>query len=112
VALVERSDVQATRAFVDTYARARKAIEFLGGRQKAYKLTFGSGPGRTVLKDLAYFCRADRTTFDQDPRISAALEGRRDVWLRIVQHLNLGTEELNELYGGPSITNPQQEINE
>jgi hypothetical protein len=28
------------------------------------------------------------------------LEGRREVWLRIQQHLNLTTEQLFQLYGG------------
>ena len=36
-----------------------------------------------ILSELAHFCRAFETCFHADPRIHAALEGRREVWLRI-----------------------------
>ena len=51
-----------------------------------------------VLKDLAKFCRASETTFHQDPRIHAVLEGRREVWLKIANALNMTPEELYELH--------------
>lgn len=51
-----------------------------------------------VLKDLAKFCRAYDTTFHADARLSAALEGRREVWLRIQKHLNLDADEIYKLY--------------
>lgn len=47
---------------------------------------------QSVLEDLAHFCRANETTFHADPRIHAALEGRREVYLRIMSHLNLDLE--------------------
>lgn len=51
-----------------------------------------------VLKDLAKFCRAHKSTFHADPRIHAVLEGRREVWLKIEQMLNLSPDELYELH--------------
>lgn len=52
---------------------------------------------QAVLKDLAEFCRADKTTFHADPRVHAVLEGRREVWLRIQKYLNLSPDELWDL---------------
>lgn len=75
--------------------------DFIGRRSKAYKQTFGEGDHgsvKIVLKDLAKFCRANGTCFDPDPRVHAALEGRREVWQRIANHLNLSQKELLEIY--------------
>lgn len=79
-----------------------RAIDFLTYRAKAYRLTF-QGPIRenAVLRDLARFCRAFETTaIPGDRDRSLLLEGRREVWLRIVNHLRLTPEQLYELYGG------------
>lgn len=78
----------------------RKTVEFLGGRSRSYQLTFSrtSPAAKIVLADIAKFCRANETCFHADPRLHAVLEGRREVWLRITQHLNLTPEELYELY--------------
>lgn len=87
-----------------------RAILFLRDRKRSYYLVFRSPAGREVLKDLARFCRADRSTFHEDPRVAAALDGRREVFLRIQQHLNLSPEELFEFYGGKyPITNDEAE---
>ena len=66
----------------------------------AYNQVFGKGSPHTetVLKDLAKFCRAHKTTFLPDARASAVLEGRREVWLRIVDNLNLTPDELYRLH--------------
>ncbi len=42
-----------------------------------------------VLADLRDFCRANRSAFSLDPYNAARLAGRREAWLRIVQHLHL-----------------------
>jgi hypothetical protein len=76
-----------------------KTLNFLRIRKSAYNQVFGGhGASVTVLKDLASFCRAHETTFHADPRAHAVLEGRREVWLRIQQHLNLSDEELFRLF--------------
>jgi hypothetical protein len=77
---------------------------FLQGRKGAYCRVFNpeGRDSRLVLEDLARFCRAHTSTADADPRISARLDGRREVFLRIAQHLNLDMETLWSLYGGPT----------
>lgn len=77
-----------------------KTLDFLRGRKRAYQLAFGSPAGQAVLADLATFCRANETCFNPDPRIHAVAEGRREVWLRIQEHLNLSSEQLVALYAG------------
>jgi hypothetical protein len=79
-----------------------KAFDFFRRRKIAYQRTFTSPAGNEVLIDLAEFCRANETTFNSDPRLHAALEGRREVWLRIQQHLNLTPSELTQLATGKS----------
>lgn len=74
-------------------------VKFFGERRHAYQVTFRNPPGEAVLRDLAKFCRAHGSTFHSDERISAALQGRHEVWLRIQHYLNLSPEELWELYG-------------
>jgi hypothetical protein len=53
-----------------------------------------------VLRDLAKFCRAHETTASPSDRDTYIKEGRREVWLRIQQHLRLTDEQLWELFGG------------
>ena len=81
----------------------RKTKGFLFGRQQAYIVTFTGVPQEEVLADLASFCRANESTFHPDPRVAANLDGRREVWLRITQHLNLTQEQLWKLYGRPDL---------
>lgn len=80
------------------YEKFGKTLDFLRGRSQSYKLTFGNPVGDRVLADLAKFCRANEPTFHPDPRVHAALEGRREVWLRIQHHLRLNPEQLMAIY--------------
>lgn len=76
-----------------------RIVAYITRRKAAYQRTFPQNPAQQiVLADLARFCRAHQTTFHPDPRIHAALEGRREVFLRIVNHLNLSTEQLLAIY--------------
>ena len=70
---------------------------FLYTRQFAYKQIFASPYGERVLADLAQFCRAHESTFHPDARMAAMLDGRREVYLRIQQHLKLSPDQLYEL---------------
>ena len=81
---------------VDAYLadRENKARALLRDRQVSYQHALGGAPGQAVLEDLAWFCRADQTTFHPDPRVHALMEGRREVWLRIKEHLDLDLEDL------------------
>lgn len=73
--------------------------QFLARRRTAYVKTFLTPFGDEVLRDLARFCRAHSSTFHPDPRAHALAEGRREVWLRIAQHLHLTEDELWRIYG-------------
>lgn len=79
---------------------ADKVRIYLLGRKRAYQMVFHVDNQFTnaVLADLAKFCRADQSTFNPDPRIHAVLEGRREVFLRIANHLRLSPDELYSLY--------------
>jgi hypothetical protein len=78
--------------------------QFLASRALAYRRVFAldNRDARMVLADLAKFCRATKSTAHADPHVAARLDGRREVFLRIAEHLNLTTDELYRLYGGPT----------
>lgn len=69
-------------------------------RSFAYQRVFDKDNKYTqaVLMDLAKFCRAHETTYNKDERAHAAMEGRREVWLRIESHLKLTPDELYDLH--------------
>lgn len=72
----------------------------LGDRRHAYRMTFRGPLAEVVLKDMARFCRAHRTTYMIDRDASLVAQGRREAWLRIAEHLNLSEDRLWELYAG------------
>lgn len=79
----------------------RQTLEYLGLRKQSYQSIFGpTGPaGSDAMKDLAKFCRAfDNAAVPGDHDMTWAFIGRREVWLRIQQHLHLQPEELAALY--------------
>ena len=77
-----------------------KLRRFVLGRQHAYRQVFKGPYAQDVLSDLALFCRANASTFDPDARLHAVAEGRREVWLRLQNHLNLTPAELWALTSG------------
>lgn len=80
---------------------ARDILDFLSNRKTSYLLTFEvSQPANvSVLEDLARFCRANEScVIPGDRDRTLMLEGRREVWLRIQQHLNLSPEQMFALY--------------
>lgn len=83
-----------------------RAREWLRSRQLAYQRVFlGHGVDTDiVLKDLAKFCRAHESTFHVEHSASDRLDGRREVWLRIQQHLQLTDQQLWDIYGNKSLT--------
>ena len=71
---------------------------FLRQRRAAYAQTFDTLPGKKVLADLRRFCRATTPTADvSNVNQTYLLEGRREVWLRILSHINLSDEEVVQL---------------
>lgn len=87
--------------------RVQETIAHLRQRKRNYQLALTSPAGQEVLIDLAKFCRANVSCFHPDPRLHALAEGRREVWLRIQNHLGLSEAELFALYTGAQYnTNP------
>lgn len=82
----------------------REVFGFMHRRKQAYQLTFQvNQPANVeVMEDLMKFCRYRESTFHPDARIAANLDGRREVMLRIMNHLNLSEEQLAQLYAGNS----------
>ena len=69
-------------------------VEQLRQLKAAYQVALMNDAGQLMQRDLRKFCRADESCFDADPRVHAAFEGRREVWLRINDFLTLSPEEL------------------
>lgn len=78
----------------------QEALDTIRHRKQGYQHTFKDDNkfARIVLADLSRFCRANKSTFNSDPRIDALLQGRREVWLRIAEHLNMSEAELFERF--------------
>lgn len=76
------------------------ALDIIRHRKQGYKNTFKEDDrfARVVLADLSRFCRANKSTFNTDPRIDALMQGRREVWLRIAEHLNMSETELYDRF--------------
>ena len=74
-------------------------------RQMLWKQDMGKDDAHavTLLDDLREFCRADKSCVvvgsdgHVDTHATAIAEGRREVWLRIQQTLNLSDETLNKM---------------
>lgn len=90
-------------------ALRRKALERRNAWQRLFLDEKGevSADGQAILKDLAKFCRAHRSTavFSMtrgtlDPLASAKADGRREVWLRIVEYIHLDDRFLTNLREG------------
>lgn len=69
-------------------------------RSIAYRRVFSKQNVFTneVLQDLAKFCKIHKTSFHPDPRVHALIAGRQEVFLRIMENLNLTIEELYALH--------------
>jgi len=80
------------------------AFDFVKRRKHSYQMFKQMEEGKVFMRDLAKFCRANETcVVPGNPVMTNVLEGRREVWLRIQNHLGLATEELMALYAGPEI---------
>ena len=78
-------------------------LRYFADKKTAFQLTFGSPTGKAVLADLAPYCRAKESCVvigDRDR--TYVLEGRRDVYLRIQQFLELPPEDLIVLNTRPA----------
>lgn len=78
--------------------------------RRSYRLLFWGDDGEIkkeytyALNDLRRFCYADKSCLfvnkhnEVDPLKTAALEGRREVWMYLSQILNLTDDQLNLIY--------------
>lgn len=69
--------------------------KFLTDEKKPDEIT------RIILADLRIYCHATKSTFDSDIAIMARLEGRREVFNRIMSFLKIDYDDyfnLNEDY--------------
>lgn len=88
----------------------RQTFDFLEQRKRAYQVAFGNPAGAAALEDLAVFCRATETCVvaprgqSLDLNRTLVVEGRREVYLRIREHLDLTAEQLFELYAQRRLT--------
>lgn len=80
-------------------------------RKRSYQAAFSSPQQQAALIDLAAFCKANVSCAVPGDRDATLLfEGRREVWLRIQQHLNLTPEQLFTLFvGNPLKTTGDEE---
>jgi hypothetical protein len=96
------------RSILDSFrARWWARAYNLPDRWKAYNLTFRTPSGEIALADLLAFCGvADEAPQNGDSFMQGRAVGRRDVGLRILEHLNLSYEELYAVIQGRSILKP------
>lgn len=95
---VRRKAVEVGRAMKDLFfayflpsAWSWRTLFFVAGHNRLKRAS------QIVLRDLATFCFATRTTFSSDPYIMGVREGRRQVWLRIIDGLELDEREVRKL---------------
>jgi hypothetical protein len=78
-----------------------RLLDFIRQRKQDYQLACNAPAMQRMLADLAVFCRALETcVVPGDRDRTMVLEGRREVWLRIMQHCNLSSQQLFFLYSG------------
>jgi len=81
-----------------------QALAIFTDCKRAYQLVFNTPAGEAVLLDLTPFCRAKETcVIPGDRDKTYVLEGRREVFLRIRDYLDLTPEQLVERYTTPAI---------
>jgi hypothetical protein len=80
-----------------------EAIQIWTDCKRAYQLAFNTPAGEAVLIDLMPFCRARETcVVPGDRDRTYVLEGRREVYLRIRDYLDLTPEQLVDKYTTPA----------
>lgn len=87
-----------------TKEQIEETVAVLEQRKRSYQMAFASPVTQDALIDLAAFCKANVSCAVPGNRDATLLfEGRREVWLRIQQHLNLTPGQLFALFVGRPI---------
>lgn len=80
-----------------------EALQIQSDAKRAYQLAFNAPGGEAVLMDLTSFCRArESCVVPGDRDRTYLLEGRREVYLRIRDYLDLTPEQLVEKFHPPA----------
>lgn len=66
-------------------------------KETAYRTCLGNEMGKDILRDLNLFCNGTRSNFDSDALMMARMEGRREVFNRIMTFLKIDVEEYIDL---------------
>lgn len=86
------------------YARWWKRAYTLFQRHQAYNLALRQPAGEIVVSDLLAFCGvADEAPHNASEFEQGRAAGRRDVGLRVMEHMRLTPEELYAVIQGRSI---------
>lgn len=68
-------------------------LKILKGKERAYRLSLGNESGKEVIADLRSYCNGTRSNFNSDPLEMARMEGRREVFMRIVNFMKIDYEQ-------------------
>jgi hypothetical protein len=63
--------------------------KFIRDRERAYRAVFNNELAKLVLADLRVFCGATKSSFNSCPYEMARNEGRREVFNRIMNYLEV-----------------------
>lgn len=70
-------------------------MKFLKGLQSAYiERLGGDGNAAAIISDLRKFCNATKSNFSTEPLEMARMEGRREVFMRIANFLNVDFSDI------------------
>ena len=67
-------------------------------KQVAYRKVFGNEMGRKVIEDLNIFCNGTKSHRTNDPMELMRFEGRREVFLQIINMLKIDIVDVYEEY--------------
>ena len=68
-------------------------LKILKGKERAYRLSLGNEAGKDVIADLRSFCNGTRSNFSPDALEMARMEGRREVFMRIMNFMKVDYEQ-------------------
>jgi hypothetical protein len=77
--------------------------DFIRNKEWAFRQIFGGDNGelneaaKVALADLRYFCNGTKSNFNTDALEMARMEGRREVFMRIMNYLNYDFSKVYEL---------------
>lgn len=95
-------------------SEAGRLFDAIKGQKQDYQLACNQPAMQRMLIDLAWYCKANDTCVVEDKNgkvdVEATLimEGRRQVWTRMMNHCNLSTQQLYALATGKQF-NPGDE---